>query len=106
MHVSPAEPVNMHALQLPRSMHRLSLERECVDPTPRVSVCVCVCVYVYADLQAECRPKHKSGSCLCPSYRRASDYHIVQLLPQGHGTATGTGTFAYTNFKPDWYEWG
>lgn len=88
MHASPAESVNMHALQLPCSMHCLSLERECVDFSPRVCVCVCECGY--ADLQAECRPKHKSGSCLCPSYRHASDYHTVPLCLQGHGTASGT----------------
>lgn len=86
MRVSPAESVNMHALQLPRSIHSLSLERECVASSPRVWVCVCG----YADLQAECRPKHKSGSCLCPSYRHASDYHTVPLRLQGHGTASGT----------------
>lgn len=74
------------------------------QPLPRAGVCgskskgVCVSVCVYTDLRAECRPKHKSGSCLCPSYRRASDYHTVLLLPhpQGHGTATGTGGQGHT----------
>lgn len=56
-------------------------------------VCVHVCVRVYTDLQAECRPKHKNGSCLCPSYRHASDYQTVLLLPppQGHGITMRTG---------------
>lgn len=43
-HGSPAEPVNMHALEFPRSMHSLSPERECVDPSPRLCVSVCVCL--------------------------------------------------------------
>lgn len=110
MHVSPAESGNMYAPQLHRSMHSPSPERECVDSSPKV--CVCACVHVrecgYTDLQTECRPKHKSGSCLCPSYRHAGDYRLVLLYLQAHSLATRTDgqlqTLVHTNFKPCWYE--
>lgn len=78
MHVSPAGSVNMHTLQLPHSMYSLSQE-ESGFHSP------CVCAHVCrADLQDECRPKHKSGSGLCPSHRYVSDYHVVPLQLQGH----------------------
>ena len=76
------------------------------QPFPRAGVCGCksnsVCVGVcvsYTDLQAECRPKHKRGSGLCPSYRHASDYHTIQLLPrpQGNNTTTKTGGQRHTH---------
>lgn len=47
MHVSPAESVNMYAPQLHRSMHSPSLERECVDSSPKVRVCVRACERVW-----------------------------------------------------------
>lgn len=63
-----------------------SLKRRVDSSLPacaRTRTCVCVCG---ADLQDECRPKHKSGSGLCPSHRYVSDYHMVPLQLQGHNT--------------------
>lgn len=84
---SPAGSVNKHTLQLPHSMHSLSRVDSGLPACARARLSVCVWG---ADLRAECRPKRKSGSCLCPSHRYVSDYHMVPLQLQGHNTSTGT----------------
>ena len=106
MHVSPAEPVNMHALQFSRSMHSLSPERECVDPSPRVSVCVCVCVStLICKLNADLSIK-ADLACVLPT-----DMPVITTRfycsPKGTAQPLGqvgrdTHTLVHTNFKPDW----
>lgn len=93
--------VNMRALELPPSMHT-----QAFPPKHRVriqfrgfySVCTCACVRCLRLLwsAAECRPKHKSRSLLRPSYRHASDYRTILVLPppppfQWQNMATETG---------------
>lgn len=94
--------LNMHALELPRLMHSLPLERECVDSSPR-GVCVCVCALVDTLI---CRLNADLSINADLAWVLSTDMPVIttQFLCDSKGTATWTDGHSHkrlhTNLAP------